>query len=122
MLRAGAPGGRRLLRGRAGVAIVVAASETLGRARRDRRVPAPRCRASAYPVGGWLVYTVGSPCTIHTFGVSIGRNDRSPPGSRVVGTVSPLGRCMMKFTGFVSSTSGMLYSVQPPSLRVSGHG
>ena len=41
---------------------------------------------------------------------------RPAPGSS--GTVSPLGRCMMKLTGLVSSTSGMSYSAQPPSTRV----
>ena len=51
--------------------------------------------------------SVGSPCLSQISGWSSGTNERSPPGSRVDGTGSPLGRCMMKFTGFVSSLSGI---------------
>ena len=46
-------------------------------------------------------------CLSQISGWSSGTNERSPPGSRVVGTESPLGRCMMKLTGFVSSLSGI---------------
>ena len=31
----------------------------------------------------------------------MGMKERSPPGSRVVGTESPLGRCKMKFTAWI---------------------
>ena len=71
------------------------------------------------PARGWwcvrrvrLAASPGSPWTIQTSLACSGTNDRSPPGSRVVGTESPLGRCMMKLTGLVSSTSGISY---PPS-------
>ena len=56
---------------------------------------------------GGAKWIVGSPCTSQICGWSSGTNERSPPGSRVSGTESPLGRCMMKFTGFVSSLSGI---------------
>src|ERR687897_232060 len=70
-----------------------------GRPRPAVKMVRQRTLAVDYGVGGWLVYTVGSPWTIQTVGLLVGTNDRSPPGSRVVGTVSPPGRCMMKLTG-----------------------
>jgi hypothetical protein len=56
---------------------------------------------------GLLVYTVASPWIIQTAGFWSGMNDCSNPGSRESGTLSPDGRCMTKFTCFVSSLKGM---------------
>ena len=44
---------------------------------------------------GWVVWIVGSPLLTQTSGLMAGMNARLPPGSRVVGTLSPAGWWMM---------------------------